>query len=158
MARVDRDTMFLEIARLISERSTCERAHVGAVIVKDGRIISTGYNGAPPGMPHCEEVGCEADTVEVNHPELELEDNRYTIEGCVRTIHAEANAIAWASRAGLPVEGATMYCTHAPCYNCAKLMLSAGIACMHYDIAYRDTRGVELLSQTLKGVTAHAAT
>lgn len=149
MARIDRETMFLEIARTIAERSTCTRADVGAVIVKENRIISTGYNGAPPGMPHCEDVGCEVEYHDI--PGV----GRHVVEGCARTIHAEANAIAWAARAGVPVEGAAMFCTHAPCYPCAKLMVSAGIAIVHYHIGYRDTRGIELLDRALVKVKAH---
>lgn len=130
--RITREHMFFGIARLVAARSTCPRASVGAIVVRDGRILSTGYNGAPPGQPHCEEVGCEfwLDT-----------------SGCQRTIHAEANAIAWAARAGVATEGAVMYCTHSPCLDCAKLMVSSGIWAVHYHYKYREEAGVQLLRQ-----------
>lgn len=132
--------MFTEMAKLVAERGTCERAQVGAVIVRGGRVISMGYNGAPPGMDHCTEVGCELDI---------------DISGCQRTVHAEANAIAFAARAGISTEGTEMYCTHAPCYACAKLMLSAGIKACHYNIEYRDGRGLEILKTGGVAIVAH---
>lgn len=150
--RPDRNDMFLEIARVVSEQSTCPRASVGAVIVRDRRIISMGYNGAPPGMTHCLEAGCEKEYQEfVEGPPGHM----YEVAGCARTIHAEANALLWAARSGIAVDGATMYCTHAPCYTCAKAMISAGIEGCHYNIEYRDTRGVQLLDQALVQVRAH---
>ena len=136
--------MFIEMAKLISQRGTCGRARVGAIIVKDGRIISMGYNGAPSGMKHCTEVGCEHE--------------QHGVTGCERAIHAEANAIAWAARAGTPPIGggeSAMYCTHAPCYTCAKLIISAGIAAVHYYFVYRDTRGVQVLDKANVIVQAH---
>lgn len=117
------------VAWLLSKRSTCERGQVGAVIVKDDRIISTGYNGAPPGMPHCIDVGCD------------MED------GCQRAIHAEANAIAFAARNGVSVHEASVYCTHSPCIACAQLMLSAGIVAYYYVREYRLRTGLELLDK-----------
>ena len=111
--RMSRDDMMLSIARIVSFRATCQRAKVGAVIAKDGRIISTGYNGSPPGEIHCDEAGCE------------IEDGH-----CIRTIHAEANAIAWAARNGISTEGATLYVTgwaKGICHRCQKLAKSAGI-------------------------------
>lgn len=110
-SRIRRDDLFLSIARLFGMRSTCPRANVGSVAVIEGRIISTGYNGSPSGEPHCDEQGCD---VIAGH--------------CLRTVHAEANVVAWAARAGLSLSGATIYCTHTPCVTCSKLLVNAGIA------------------------------
>jgi dCMP deaminase len=109
--------------------STCDRNHVGVVISIDGRIVSTGYNGAPPGMPHCNHaVG--------SNPTM----------GCRESTHAEANAIAFAARNGVSVLGGTVHTTLSPCYACAQLILSAGLVRVVYDRPYRDLAGLELLS------------
>jgi dCMP deaminase len=121
--------MLIEIAFVVARRGTCERAQVGAVISRDGRIISTGYVGAPAGAEHCTSVGCQLG----NH------------NGCIRTIHAEANAIAYAARAGTGTESAELFCTHSPCEPCAKLIISAGIRRVVYATRYRDETGVNLL-------------
>jgi dCMP deaminase len=121
--------MLIEIAFVVSRRGTCERAQVGAVISRDGRIISTGYVGAPAGAEHCTSVGCRLG----NH------------NGCVRTVHAEANAIAYAARAGTATESAELFCTHSPCEPCAKLIISAGIRRVVYATRYRDETGIGLL-------------
>lgn len=146
--RIERINWFLRMAALVAERGTCERAQVGAVIVKDGRIISIGYNGSAPGQPHCTGVGCEVDdhlcTCGDCNPEPFVDRCKHA-EGCERTIHAEANAIAFAAKAGAATDGCEMYCTHGPCYPCAKLMLSAGIIAIHFNDPYRDPRGEELL-------------
>ncbi|MEK7076349.1 MAG: cytidine/deoxycytidylate deaminase family protein [Patescibacteria group bacterium] len=104
------DEYFLKISELVGSRSTCDRAHVGAVITKNKVILSTGYNGAPRGLPHCDDVGHE---IVAGH--------------CIRTIHAEANAIAQAARNGASIEGAMIYLTVSPCYDCFKIMVNAGI-------------------------------
>jgi dCMP deaminase len=109
---------------------------VGAVIARDGRIISTGYVGAPSGLPHCLDVGCQTG------PD----------GGCTRTVHAEANAIAVASRYGTRTNGAVLYCTHGPCNPCAKLIINAGILRVAYEHAYRDGSGTALLIQAGVGV------
>ena len=137
----------MEMARLVAQRGTCPRAQVGAVIVKDRRIIRMGYNGAPPAMPHCVEDGRTwvkglGEKIQENHPLC-------TPDGCKNAIHAEANALAFAARYGIAVEGASMWCTHAPCLPCAQIMLAAGIAFANYNIAYRDTAGVELLEKSV---------
>lgn len=106
--RKDWDHYFMDIARMVSERSTCERLHVGAVLVRDRRIKGTGYNGSPKGLPHCDEAGC---LMVNNH--------------CVRTIHAEVNCLL--EVAPEEREGATMYVTHTPCPECQKLMITCGI-------------------------------
>lgn len=146
MGRLDRDQMFFEIAATVAKRGTCPRAQVGAIIVRENRVISMGYNGAPPGMDHCEEVGCEYITLTVApHGPEDPERVSGWAEGCDRSIHAEANAIAFAARQGVGTLSAEMYCTHGPCYACAKLMLSAGISVARYITPYRDERGHDLL-------------
>ena len=121
--RVSWDEYFMNIAREVATRSTCSRKHVGAVIVRDKVILSTGYNGSIRGMPHCDEVG---------HM---MEDNH-----CVRTIHAEANAIIQAARNGVRIEGATIYVTASPCWGCFKMIANAGIARIVFGEFYRDER------------------
>lgn len=125
--RITRDEMLMEIAKVVSRRSTCNRAQVGAVIAQDGRIVSTGYAGAPSGLPHCGPETCDTSTP------------------CTRTVHAEAGAISYAARSGIRLEGATLYCTHCPCIDCAKLIINVGIKRVIYDQAYRKTEGLELL-------------
>ena len=110
MDRPTWDEYFIDITLAVARRSTCQRAQVGAVIVKDKRILTTGYNGAPKGLPHCLEVGCEI------------------VDGhCVRTLHAEQNAIIQAALHGVSLEGGTIYTTHQPCHTCAKMIINAGI-------------------------------
>ncbi|MEE8356783.1 MAG: cytidine/deoxycytidylate deaminase family protein [Anaerolineales bacterium] len=121
---------FMNVAHEVAKRSTCERAMVGAVIVKDKRILTTGYNGSPRGLPHCTEVGC-------------LMDNGH----CVRTLHAEQNAIIVAALHGVITEGATIYITHQPCFLCAKMIINAGIVQIVYDQEYPDDRSSEFLEQ-----------
>jgi dCMP deaminase len=121
--RQDWDSYFLDIARAASTRATCDRLHVGCVLVtpRSRTIIATGYNGSVRKAPHCDEVGHDMD--EGGH--------------CVRTVHAEANALAQAASNGSPTEGATAYVTHLPCWPCAKLLLNAGIKEIVYGAAYR---------------------
>ena len=111
----------MEIAKLVAERSTCARAKVGAVAVKNNYIIMTGYNGSLPGQKHCTEIGCD---VHNGH--------------CIRTVHSEANVISHCAKNGIALEGATLYCTHRPCYHCMKLIISAGIKRVFYDKGYID--------------------
>ena len=129
MKRISRDYMYMEISRTLSLRSTCSRARVGALLVRDGRVVATGYSGAPSGMPHCTEVGC------LIGPH----------GGCDRTVHAEANVIAFAARHGISSEGSTLYVTLSPCTQCAKLIINAGITHVVYDEEYRDKSGIHLL-------------
>ncbi|MEX2033036.1 MAG: cytidine/deoxycytidylate deaminase family protein [Candidatus Colwellbacteria bacterium] len=119
------DEYFIKIAEIIGSRSTCDRAHVGAVITKNNVILSTGYNGAPRGLPHCDDVGHE------------LVDGH-----CVRTVHAEANAIAQAARNGASIEGATIYLTISPCYDCFKMMINSGIKEVVYKEFYMSRYGL----------------
>lgn len=131
MARISRDDMYYVILKSIEQRSTCERGQVAAILVKDGRIISTGYNGAPSGLPHCLDFGC-----------IPKEDG-----GCDRTVHAEANAIVFAAKNGISTDGSTMYCSYSPCMTCAKLIINAGIKRLVYLKAYRDHGGLMLLQK-----------
>jgi len=138
MSRPTLDEYFMEIASVVAKRSTCLRQHVGAVIVKDKRILATGYNGAPSGMPHCEEVGCLRDKMAVPSGERQ--------ELC-RGVHAEQNAIIQAAKFGISVDGGTLYSTHCPCITCAKIIINAGIKKVVYGKEYADKRGLELLKE-----------
>jgi dCMP deaminase len=135
--RISRDGMLISVAEIVRRRSTCLRGQVGVVIAQNGRIVATGYNGAPPGMPHCTDVGCDELTLYQEWPHEGYEKVEL---GCQRAIHAEANAIAWAARAGVSVSGGTMYSTHSPCQNCAMLIVSCGIATVQYVRSYRAER------------------
>lgn len=135
--RVDWDTYFMNIAREVATRSTCPRKSVGAVIVRDRRILSTGYNGSIKGVPHCTDVGCDM------------------VDGhCVATVHAEANAIIQAARNGVCIDGGDIYVTASPCWNCFKLIANSGIKRIFYGEFYRDEKslkvakecGIELIS------------
>lgn len=119
MSRPTWNQYFAELATLTAARSTCPRASVGCVLVKDNRVVATGYNGSAPGMPHCTDVGC---FTEGKH--------------CIRTIHAEVNAIAQAARTGVTTEGATAYVTHTPCLSCGKALAAAGISTVHVRTQY----------------------
>lgn len=124
------DEYFMEVARTVATRATCPRASVGAVLVREHRILTTGYNGAPRHVAHCTEAGCEM------------------VGGhCVRSTHAEANAVVQAALHGVGLEGATAYCTHQPCVNCAKLIISAGVARIVYGEAYPDAFAQQLLAE-----------
>ena len=121
--RADWNQYFMNIARVVSTRSTCDRKHVGAVIVREKTLLSTGYNGSIRGMPHCDDVG---HMMEENH--------------CVATIHAEMNAIIQAARNGVRLEGSDIYVTASPCWNCFKALANAGIRSVYYGEFYRDER------------------
>jgi dCMP deaminase len=128
--RASWDEYFMNIARAVATRSTCSRKHVGAVIVRDKVILSTGYNGSLRGLPHCDEVG---------HM---LEDGH-----CVRTIHAEANAVIQAATHGVRIEGAGIYVTASPCWSCFKMIANAGLTRIVYGEFYRDERIFEVARQ-----------
>jgi dCMP deaminase len=116
MGRPELDEYFMEIAKVVASRSTCLRRKAGAVLVKDKRILSTGYNGVPKGLPHCEDTGCpRADYPSGTHHEL------------CRAVHSEQNAIVQAAIHGVSIEGATLYCTLQPCIICTKMLINAGI-------------------------------
>lgn len=121
--RLSWDHYFLAIARTAATRATCDRRHVGAILVRDRTILCTGYNGSIRGLPHCDEVGHEM------------------VGGhCVRTVHAEANAIVQAARNGVRIEGATLYCTASPCWDCFKMVANAGVRRIVYAERYDDPR------------------
>jgi len=130
MGRPGWDEYFMEIAHTVATRATCPRLSVGAVLVREHRILTTGYNGAPRGVTHCSEAGC----IVVN-------------DHCQRATHAEANAIVQGALHGVSLHGATAYCTHQPCVNCSKLLISAGIVKIIYDQAYSDPVATELLAE-----------
>jgi len=112
------DEYFMEIARQVATRSTCLRRHVGAIIVRDKRILSTGYNGPPKGLRHCDEVGCLREQLGIPSGQRQ--------EIC-RGLHAEQNAIIQAALHGVSVEDGTVYVTHQPCITCAKMIINSGI-------------------------------
>lgn len=120
-ARMSREEYLMAMARTTSERSTCVTRN-GAILARDGRVIAIGYNGSPPGQPHCIDSGCIKD---ITHR-------------CIRTIHAEINVILMAARYGISTEGTTMYCTTVPCPNCAKLLTNSGIVKIVYGKIYHD--------------------
>lgn len=131
------DKYFMEIANVVATRSTCLRRQVGAVLVKEKRILTTGYNGAPRELAHCLEVGCLREQLGIPSGERQ--------ELC-RGLHAEQNAIIQAAYHGVSIFGATLYCTHQPCITCAKMLINAGIERIIYEEAYPD----ELAEQILK--------
>ena len=139
MNRPSIDEHFMEMAKLVSTRSTCIRRHVGAVIVKDKRVLSTGYNGAPKGSKHCEELGCIR--VELNVPS----GTRHEL---CRGVHAEQNAVIQAAYFGVSVKDSTIYTTTFPCSMCAKLLINAGIKEIVYYDGYPDDLSKELLAET----------
>lgn len=136
MDRPGLDEYFMEIASVVSKRSTCLRNRVGAVIVRDKRILSTGYNGAPTGLEHCDVVGCLREKVESG-----------TRHELCRAVHAEQNAIIQAALHGVSIEGATLYCTHQPCILCAKMMINARIRRVVYRNQYPDEGALRFLEQ-----------
>ncbi|MSU75723.1 MAG: cell division protein DedD [Candidatus Magasanikbacteria bacterium] len=113
------DEYFMEITRAVAKRATCDRGRSGSVIARDKQILVTGYVGAPKGLPHCDEVGHQMKTV--TH-----EDGKST-QHCLRTTHAEQNAIAQAAKLGVAIAGGTVYCKMTPCPTCAKMIINAGI-------------------------------
>jgi dCMP deaminase len=132
------ETYFMDITHLVAKRSTCLRRAVGAIIVKDRRILSTGYNGAPSHVRHCREVGCLRETLAVPSGERH--------ELC-RGIHAEQNAIIQAAYHGVSIRGATLYCTNQPCSICAKMIINAGIRRIVYASGYADELSEQMLAE-----------
>jgi len=130
------DQYFMEIAVLVAKRSTCLRRAVGALIVKDKRILSTGYNGAPSGIAHCSEVGCLRQNLQV------ASGQRHEL---CRGIHAEQNAIIQAAYHGVPIQGASLYCTNLPCSICTKMLINSGIQTIYYRAGYADDLARELI-------------
>jgi dCMP deaminase len=113
------DEYFMEVASAIAKRATCDRGRSGCVIARDHQILATGYVGAPAGLPHCDESGHEMRRV--------LREDGSTTQHCVRTVHAEQNAICQAAKRGVPIDGATLYCRMTPCRTCAMMIINCGI-------------------------------
>jgi dCMP deaminase len=138
-------------AHVIRQRSTCTRLNVGVVIARDHRILVTGYNGAPAGMPHCNHTcTCESQvwTPGVRYGEDGMDHHPMcSVDklGCTVAVHAEANAIAWAARYGVTLDGTELFTTHAPCLPCAQLIINAGIMRVVFGVYYRDKAGLKLL-------------
>lgn len=128
----------MDIAELVAKRSTCLRRAVGAIIVKDKRILTTGYNGAPTGIKHCIETGCLREKLNVPSGERH--------ELC-RGIHAEQNAIIQAAFHGVSIKGATLFCTNQPCSICAKMIINAGIIKVYYRDGYADSMAREMFKE-----------
>jgi dCMP deaminase len=129
---------FMGIARMVTARSTCLRRHVGAILVKDRRILATGYNGAPSGVRHCEEVGCLRQDGSVPSG---------TRHELCRGLHAEQNAIIQAAYHGISITGSTLYCTNKPCVICSKMLINAGIGTIYYDEGYNDPLADQMLEE-----------
>ncbi len=136
--RPDWDEYFLQMAQLAATRSTCLRRHVGAILVRDRRVIATGYNGAPSGIKHCIETGCLRQQLKIPSGQ------RYEI---CRGNHAEQNAIINAAYYGVSTEGATLYCTHQPCTICARMLINAGIRRVVHLGDFPDERAVAFLQE-----------
>lgn len=136
MNRPSIDEYFMEIAFVVAKRSTCLRRHAGTVLVRDKRILSTGYNGAPSGLEHCEETGCPREDCPSG-----------TFHELCRAVHSEQNAIIQAALHGVSTEGATLYCTHQPCALCAKMLINAGIGRVVYRESYPDSESLKFLEQ-----------
>jgi dCMP deaminase len=143
--RASWDEYFMNIAREVATRSTCDRKFVGAVLVRDKSILATGYNGSIRGLPHCDEEG---HLMEEGH--------------CVRTVHAEANAIVQAARNGVRIDGAGIYVTASPCWGCFRLIANAGVVRVVFGEFYRDPKifdfaqrlGIELVDMSGKSAGA----
>lgn len=134
--RPSSDDYFMEIASVVAKRSTCLRNQVGALFVRNKRILTTGYNGAPSGLDHCDQVGCARDGV--------ASGTRHEL---CRAVHAEQNAIIQAALHGISIEGATLYCTHQPCILCAKMMINARVKKVVYQLSYPDGTALDFLQQ-----------
>lgn len=128
----------MEIAQVVSKRSTCVRRQIGAIVVKDKRILTTGYNGAPSGLPHCIELKCMRD---------ELGIASGTRHELCRALHAEQNAIMQAALYGVSTKGSTLYCTHQPCSLCAKAIINSGVKRVVFQGDYPDDFALEMLEQ-----------
>lgn len=132
------DEYFASITRLVATRSTCLRRAVGAILVKDKRILATGYNGAPAGLKHCAEVGCLRQDASIPSG---------TRHELCRGLHAEQNAILQAAFHGIPISGATLYCTNKPCVICTKMIINAGITKVFYGDGYDDDLADAMLAE-----------
>lgn len=129
--RPELDEYLLRLAEVVATRSTCSRLSVGAVLARGGRVLSTGYNGAPAGRPHCVHVPNEDLTA---------------VKSCTVSVHAETNAVVQAARHGVATDGADLFLTHSPCLGCSGLLLNAGVRRVVFALEYRDAAGVEQLT------------
>ncbi len=135
--RPSTDEYFMEIARVVAHRSTCLRNKVGAVIVRDKRILSTGYNGAPHNMEHCLDIGCMRDQQNI------ASGTRHEV---CRAVHAEQNAIIQSALHGISIKDATIYCTHQPCILCAKMLINAHIKRVVFEKSYPDKEAINFFN------------
>jgi len=129
---------FMAITKMVAKRSTCLRRHVGAILVKNKRILATGYNGAPAGIRHCEETGC------IRQDSGVPSGQRHEL---CRGLHAEQNAIIQAAYHGVSIDGSTLYCTNKPCIICSKMLINAGIKEIIYEEGYDDPLADEMLTE-----------
>lgn len=147
VTRPSKDQTLMKVALAWSEQSTCSRMSVGCVVALDGRTLSSGFNGAPRGMPHCDhECDCAVaeDPTSVRVAYGHEDDCQSGPSGCV-AVHAEANAVAFAARHGIPLLGSTLYTTLTPCVKCAQLIVNAGVARVVWRAIYRDVSGLDLV-------------
>lgn len=128
----------MTITKMVATRSTCLRRHVGAILVKDKRMLATGYNGAPSGLKHCSEVGCLRENLSIPSG---------TRHELCRGLHAEQNAIIQAANHGISIRGATLYCTNKPCIICSKMIINAGITQVYYEGGYDDALADQMLAE-----------
>ncbi|SDN93292.1 deoxycytidylate deaminase [Desulfonauticus submarinus] len=138
MERISWDEYYMEIAKLVAKRSTCLRRKVGAIAVKDKRILATGYNGAPTGLTHCLDIGCLRE--QLNIPSGERHE-------LCRGLHAEQNVIIQAALHGVSLKGASLYCTTQPCLICTKMLINCGIKAIYFAEGYPDELAVEMLKE-----------
>lgn len=143
MTRPTKDQTLMKIAQAWSEQSTCSRMSVGCVVALDGRTLSSGFNGAPRGMPHCDHTCNCGNTRDPGFGDHDY-DCRDSPDFCV-AVHAEANAIAFAARHGIALLGSTLYTTLTPCVKCAELIVNAGVARVVWRSVYRDVAGLDLV-------------
>ena len=136
------DEYFMEVCEAISKRATCDRGRSGCVIAKDHQILVTGYVGAPAGLPHCDEAGHQLKQT--------IHEDGSVSTHCVRTVHAEQNAICQAARRGIAIEGATLYCRMTPCRTCAMLVINCGIVRVVCQRRYHDAEDSEALFRAAK--------
>lgn len=146
---MSRDKMLRDVASVVAKRGTCSRLQVGVVISRDGRIIVTGYNGAPAGIQHCNHI---CDCLPPEGDWTRHQNSCASLQPCTISSHAEQNAIAFAAKHGLALDQSELYVTHGPCLACARSIINAGIRSVSYMREFRDISGIELLRQAGVGV------